>query len=101
MNAIQSDRYCTIHLTPRHVYSYVSLETNDNLGGLISIPLTVLRPTPRSGSVSTESMDQIVDAIRLNYRLQHEQRKIVDCGYTIHFARGTEDKSLLMSEYPL
>ena len=47
-------------------------------------------------------MDQIVDAIRLNYRLQHEQRKIVDCGYTIHFAHwNPKIKAILASEYPI
>ena len=62
MNAIQGDRYCTIHLTPQHGYSYVSLETNDNLGGLISIPLTVLRPHSFDLVLyQPESSEQIVD----------------------------------------
>ena len=87
MNAIQGDRYCTIHLTPQHGYSYVSLETNANLKDLIAIPLEVLRPHSFDLILyQPESRDEIVETIRANYRLQHEQRKIVDCGYTIHFA---------------
>ena len=87
MNAILGDRYCTIHLTPQHGYSYVSLETNANLGDIIAIPLDILRPHSFDLILyQPESRGQIVDAIRQHYRLQHEQRKMVDCGYTVHFA---------------
>ena len=87
MNAIKGDRYCTIHLTPQHGYSYVSLETNVKLAHIIAIPLAVLRPHSFDLVLyQPESRGQIVDVIRQHYRLQHEQRKIVDCGYTIHFA---------------
>ena len=87
MNAIMGDRYCTIHLTPQHGYSYVSLETNVKLADIIAIPLAVLRPHSFDLVLyQPESRGQIVDVIRQHYRLQHEQRKMVDCGYTIHFA---------------
>ena len=87
MNAIHGDRYCTIHLTPQHGYSYVSLETNANLGDFISIPLDVLKPHSFDLVLyHPESREQIVDAIRQDYRMQQEQRKTIDCGYTVDFA---------------
>ena len=87
LNAIQGDRYCTIHLTPQHGYSYVSLETNVNLEDIIAIPLAVLRPHSFDLILYQPECDQrIADCIRQTYRLQHEQRKVVDCGYTVHFA---------------
>ena len=74
MNAILGDRYCTIHLTPQYGYSYVSLETNANLGDIIAIPLDILRPHSFDLILyQPESRGQIVDAIRQHYRLQHEQ----------------------------
>lgn len=87
MNAIHGDRYCTIHLTPQHGYSYVSLETNANLGDFISIPLDVLKPHSFDLVLyHPESREQIVDAVRQHYRMQQEQRKTIDCGYTVDFA---------------
>lgn len=87
LNAIQGNRYCTIHLTPQHGYSYISLETNADLGDILTIPLEVLNPHSFDLVLyQPDSRTDIVDAVRPNYRLQHEQRKVVDVGYTIHFA---------------
>ena len=87
LNAIQGDRYCTIHLTPQHGYSYVSLETNVNLEDIIAIPLAVLRPHSFDLVLYQPAFNQRIAAfIRQTYRLQREQRKVVDSGFTVHFA---------------
>ncbi len=90
MNAIQGDRYCTIHLTPQHGYSYVSLETNVNLGTLIAIPLQVLKPTSFDVVLyQPESRAQIVEAIGQDYKIVQQQQKTIDCGYAVTFAHWT------------
>lgn len=87
MNAIQGERYCTIHLTPQDGYSYVSLETNVNLGDIIEIPLTVLKPASFDVVLyQPESLTQIVDSIGTQYCLEQEQRQTIDCGYSVYFA---------------
>ena len=65
MNAMLGERYCTIHLTPQHGYSYVSLETNVNLADIIAIPLSVLRPHSFDLVLyQPESREQIVNVTR-------------------------------------
>ena len=87
MNAIKGTRYCTIHLTPQHGYSYVSLETNLNLGEIIEIPLAVFNPTTFDVVLyQPESIEQIVSLIGADYSIVQEQQKTIDCGYAVTFA---------------
>ena len=88
MNAINGDRYCTIHLTPQQGYSYVSFETNVSLDEIIAIPLAVFNPETFDVVLyqhHCQSTDAIVDNIGSNFTMDQQQQKSLECGYEMTF----------------
>ena len=71
LNALDGERYCTIHVTPERWGSYASFETNSDLGGQISSVISGLVELfkPRSFDVVSFVPSGCVDATVEGYTL--------------------------------
>jgi S-adenosylmethionine decarboxylase len=92
LNAVQGDRYLTVHVTPQPSGSYASVETNlTPTGALVPGVLDIFQPR-RFTRMLTASMDpEGLAALRAalvadpHYRAVEQIDQIFDCGYAVSF----------------
>ncbi len=94
LNAIRTDVYCTVHVTPQPEGSYASFETNlrqADLRSLVDGLIDIFRPqrfclvdTRTLGSGSVSQPDRFGLPFQ-GYAVTEEGRHKFDCGYAIRF----------------
>ncbi|MCO4793152.1 MAG: adenosylmethionine decarboxylase [Bacteriovoracaceae bacterium] len=83
MNAINGDRYCTMHVTPQKHCSYVSFETNIAIeGNFMADILKIL--VPESFDIMAFDQD-IKNVIPVGYSDRMKFSEKLDCGYHVEF----------------
>jgi S-adenosylmethionine decarboxylase len=87
LNAMQDDRYWTIHVTPDPLRSYVSFETNhrcdDGWEALVHRVLEVFRPRSFGLVLFDQSSAREIELPR--YRLGAHVARDLECGYSVDF----------------
>jgi S-adenosylmethionine decarboxylase len=87
LNAIQGDRYWTLHVTPERISSYASFETNQRLDGdleeVVGRVLAVF--APRSFDLVTFDRGQRLAFGAERYQLKAHVARSLTCGYDVRF----------------
>jgi S-adenosylmethionine decarboxylase len=94
INAIRGSEYATIHVTPEPHSSYVSFETNLDLGGshffIVKTLLEILKPRTWD-SVSFNGAPAGIDEMHAGYSAACELS--LDCGYQVQFCHHTDSRT--------
>ena len=90
MNALKGDKYCTIHVTPQKLCSYVSFETNIPMqSNFMATILEILKPDSFDIVAFEQDILGLTPKSYINRMLFSEK---IDCGYRVdfgHFYRKT------------
>ena len=88
LNAISGADYFTVHLTPQEHNSYVSFESNINLGKFIPIILNIFQPNSFDLITynETDFKQYIEKLIPSNYNAKALVEKMLNCDYLVNFA---------------
>ncbi len=89
LNAIRSDQYLAIHVTPDEISSYASLETNyrfddGELSDITRNVVQIFRPRSHDLIVWTHG-DRALNVDEHGYRLKAHVAQELTCGYKVHF----------------
>ncbi len=94
INAIRGKEYATIHVTPEPHSSYVSFETNLDLGGshffIVKTLLEILKPRTWD-TVSFNGAPTGIDEMHAGYSAACELS--LDCGYHVQFCHHTASRT--------
>ena len=95
LNALDRDRYYTVHITPQSVASYVSFETNDDFRGrarpLIAEVIQLFRP--RSVDVVSFLPEGTIEATLPGYFRRNHLHQRFDCGYDVTFLQFVQTEN--------
>ena len=95
LNALRGRDYLTIHITPEPEGSFMSLETNANLSGLLDVPLDLLRPASFDLLLSNP-LDQnaLFGCLPGRFSVQQRQSASFETGHRLEFAHyATQETS--------
>ncbi|MDB2426100.1 S-adenosylmethionine decarboxylase proenzyme [bacterium] len=92
LNAISQDRYFTVHVTPQHVGSYISFETNAVVDFKALINKIALKIKPGKFDVLHFSNDESMDANLTDYNNELYINKKIPCGYELDYYQFVKEK---------